>query len=89
MRAPLLAFALLSAAACTQGNVQLPPFFDGGRPAGDGSLTMDATGDGEGLGTDAAQESGSEAGVGDARSEAASDGGYGEAALSDASGGAG
>lgn len=74
MRAPLLAFALLAATACTQSNVQLPPLYDGGPNVGDASLGSDGAADGSSSGEDGAVESGGDTGaIVDAASEAKAD----------------
>jgi hypothetical protein len=77
MRASLLAFALLATSACTQSNVQLPPFYDADTQPTVDSGGADASEDVTMTGNDATTEAATDAPVGDASSEAASDGGTG------------
>jgi hypothetical protein len=78
MRASLFALALLATSACTQGNVQLPPAYDGGSSTTVDSSVGDATEDG-------AEEASVEAAAGDASDAAREDGG--DAAVSSEAGG--
>jgi hypothetical protein len=82
MRASLLtlALSLLAASACTQSNVQLPPFYDASSGStGDGSAS-DASDDVTTPTGDGASEAAVDGPVGDAPLEASSDGGNAEGA---------
>jgi len=74
MRAFLLALAVLvtsaAATACTQGNTQLPPFYDGGSASSVDSSTGDASDDVTITGGDGATEATTDAPAGDAHVEA-------------------
>jgi hypothetical protein len=94
MRAPLLVFALVALSACTQSNVQLPPFYEAGPATSGDSGEGDASEDSTMPGSDATTEAATDAPVGDGPSEAASEGGTGaeggtEAGPSDAGDGGG
>jgi len=80
MRASLLglALALVATSACTQSNVQLPPFYDASSGSSGDASMLDG---GEDVATptgDAASEAAMDAPVGDAPLEASSEGGNGE-----------
>jgi hypothetical protein len=78
MRAPLLALLFLACSACTQGNTQLPPFYDAGASSAVDSSASDAA-------EEAGEDGSVEASPGDAAPEAASDASKGDAAAEDGS----
>ena len=92
MRAPILAFALFAASACTQGNTQLPPFYDGSTGPASDSGEADGAGDTGTTGGDASVEAAADGAVQDGAAEGATgeggikDGG-GEAGPTDSGGG--
>jgi hypothetical protein len=88
MRAPILAFLLVAASACTQGNTELPPFYDAAAQPGSDSGGVDASEDVVTTGGDSAAEAATDGSVGDGPVEGASgDGGDGGSSESGAEGG--
>jgi hypothetical protein len=75
MRAPILTFILVAASACTQGNTELPPYYDSGAGGTVDSSVADAADDVVTTGGDSATEAATDGGVGDGAVEAAGDGG--------------
>jgi len=65
MRAPILAFVLVAAPACTQGNTELPPYYDSGAGGTVDSSVGDGADDVVTTGGDASAEAAADAPVGD------------------------
>lgn len=75
MRALVLTFAVLATSACTQGNTQLPPFYEAGSTGNVDGSVADASEDGTGSGDGEASDAAADGPVGDAPAEASGEGG--------------